>query len=217
MTAANGTAATEPRGALIVIAAPSGAGKTSLVHALRDRIPEIRFSISYTTRQQRPNETDGRDYHFVDKARFGEMIADGCFLEHAEVFDHQYGTGKTDVEALRADGHTVLLEIDWQGAQQIRATAPDACFVFIVPPDVAELERRLRGRATDSEQVITRRLRDSLSDLAHWSEFDYVIVNDRLDEAADELAAIVNGKGEANRADAPGIRQRVEAMLAGAS
>lgn len=205
------------KGALIVIAAPSGAGKTSLVHALLERKPEIRFSISYTTRQRRPNEQDGTAYHFVDEARFQQMIAAGRFLEHAEVFDHHYGTDKADVESMRENGHTVLLEIDWQGARQIRATAPDASFVFVVPPGVDELARRLRGRATDSEVVIARRLRDSLSDLAHWKEFDYVIVNDRLDQAAAELAAIVDGGGAGNRSDSPAIRQRVEAMLAGSN
>lgn len=205
------------RGPLIVIAAPSGAGKTTLVHRLLEQMPSIRFSISYTTRSPRPTERDGRDYFFVDEDEFQRMVEAGEFLEHAVVFDHRYGTGRGHVESLRAAGHAVLLEIDWQGARQVRAAAPDAITIFVVPPSLAELERRLRGRGTDSEAVIARRLRDSLSDLRHYDEFDYVIVNDDLQRASAELAAVVAGRGQACRLDAPGVADRIEAILAGGS
>jgi len=205
------------RGPLIVIAAPSGAGKTTLVHRLLEQMPSIRFSISYTTRKPRATERNGKDYFFVDEAEFARMAAAGEFLEHAVVFDHRYGTGRAHVEALRDAGHPVLLEIDWQGARQVRASAPDATTIFIVPPSLAELERRLRGRGTDSEAVIERRLRDSLSDLGHYDEFGYIIVNEDLERASAELAAVVAGRGEACRLDAPGVADRVEAILAGST
>ncbi len=204
-----------PRGDLFVIAAPSGAGKTTLVRALLERLPRVRFSISYTTRPQRPRERPGFDYFFVGEQEFERMVKAGEFLEHARVFDHWYGTSKSHVEKLRAAGDPVLLEIDWQGARQVRRLAPDARTIFIVPPDVAELERRLRGRGTDSEAVIQRRLRDSLGDLAHWKEFDYIVVNDDLEVAAREFAAIVSGRGAANERDRPEVRERVLRILAG--
>ena len=198
-----------------MIAAPSGAGKTTLVRALLERNPGIRFSISYTTRKARPGERHGADYFFVDEPEFERMVGQGEFLEHARVFDHWYGTSRAHVETLRAAGHPVLLEIDWQGARQVRRVAPDARTIFIVPPGVAELERRLRGRGTDSEAVIQRRLRDSLGDLAHWKEFDYIVVNDDLEVAAQEFAAIVSGSGAANERDRPEVRERVLRILAG--
>lgn len=207
--------ATRKRGALIVIAAPSGAGKTTLVHALMARMPDLRFSISYTTRRPRSSERDGVDYFFIDEPEFRRMADAGEFLEHANVFDHWYGTGRAYVEGLRDAGHSVLLEIDWQGARQIRRTAPDARTIFIVPPGVGELEKRLRGRGTDTEDVIRRRLEDSLSDLTHWQEFDYVVVNDDLSRATDELEAVVMGRGEANSRDAPATVARLERLLAG--
>ncbi len=203
------------RGALVVIAAPSGAGKTTLVHALLERMPELKFSISYTTRKPRPTETHGEDYYFVSEEEFERMIAAGEFLEHARVFDHWYGTAKADVESLRRQGHAVLLEIDWQGARQVRREVSDARTVFIVPPDLGELARRLRGRGTDSEAVIARRLADSVSDLGHWAEFDYVIVNDDVATAVGELAAVVAGEGGARASSDPKVRDRVERILAG--
>jgi len=202
------------RGGLIVIAAPSGAGKTTLVHALLKRMPDLAFSISHTTRKPRPTETEGSDYFFVDEKEFSRMLEAGDFLEHALVFDHWYGTSKAEVESLRAAGRTVLLEIDWQGARQVRREAPDARLIFIVPPSIAELETRLRGRRTDSDATIRRRLRDSVGDLGHWDEFDYVIVNDDLVAATEALERVVAGRGEDCRADAPEIRARIESMLA---
>ena len=152
---------------LFVIAAPSGAGKTTLVKALTTRNPELRFSISYTTRSQRRNEADGVDYLFVDTEEFGRLRAAGALLESAEVFDNFYGTSREQVEKHLAAGHHVILEIDWQGARQVRKAMPDCVTLFILPPSRAELERRLRSRGTDSEAVIERRLRDALSDMSH--------------------------------------------------
>ena len=205
----------EDRGALIVIAAPSGAGKTTLVHALLERMPELEFSISHTTRKPRPSEKNGIDYFFVDENEFNRMVEAGDFLEHALVFDHWYGTGKDYVEQRRREGRTVLLEIDWQGAEQVRRKAPDAKTIFIVPPSVAELENRLRGRRTDSGATIARRLRDSVSDLRHWQEFEYIIVNDDLTAAAAALAQVVDGGGLDYRSKLPETRVRVERILAG--
>ena len=195
---------TASRGKLFVIAAPSGAGKTTLVRALIERVPSLRFSISYTTRKQRPNEQHGRDYFFVDHAEFERMVAAGEFLEHARVFDNYYGTSRPQVESMLADGENVLLEIDWQGAQQIRRALPECRSIFILPPSRASLELRLRGRNTDSEEVIARRLRDSIADMSHWDEFDYVVVNDDFSRATAELESIATG-------DAPHLRrERIE-------
>jgi guanylate kinase len=189
------------RGQLFVIAAPSGAGKTSLVHALMKRLPSLRFSVSYTTRTQRPTEHDGLDYHFVDKPTFERMKDAGAFLEHARVFDNYYGTSRAQVEGMLAAGDNVLLEIDWQGAQQIRRSMPECQSIFVLPPSREALAQRLRSRATDSDEVIARRLRDSIADLSHWSEFDYIVVNDDFERATSELEAIVTGHGAALKRD----------------
>ena len=199
---------------LFVISAPSGAGKTSLVRALMEREPDLRFSISYTTRAQRPGEQDGQHYYFVTPESFRRMIGDGEFLEYAQVFDNYYGTSRTQVEGLLADGHGVVLEIDWQGAGQVRAAMLESVGIFILPPSRAELERRLRGRATDSEAVIRRRLADAATDMAHWSEFDYVLVNDDFSTALQALSDIVRGRGDASRADRPELRRLVAGLLA---
>ena len=182
------------RGSLFVIAAPSGAGKTSLVKAVLDRDPSMRVSISHTTRKQRPTESPGRDYNFVAVEEFRRLRDAGEFLEHAQVFDNFYGTGRAQVEALRNAGHDVILEIDWQGARQVRKAQPDCQSVFILPPSRRELEARLRNRKTDSEDVIARRLRDSIADMTHYDEFDRVIVNDDFERAVGELLQILRGK-----------------------
>lgn len=192
------------RGRLYVVSAPSGAGKTSLVKALMEREPRIRFSVSYTTRKPRPNEVPGRDYHFVTTERFAEMVTRGEFLEHAQVFDNSYGTGVHTVEEALANGEQLLLEIDWQGAAQVRARLPEARSIFILPPSRASLEQRLRARSTDSDEVIERRLRDAAQDLTHWAEFDYVVINDRFEAALADLQAIVEDRG------APLLAQRSE-------
>jgi guanylate kinase len=183
------------RGRLYVVSAPSGAGKTSLLKALIEREPGIQFSVSYTTRKPRPNEVAGRDYHFVSAARFHEMAANNEFLEHAQVFDHCYGTGVRAVQEALANGELLLLEIDWQGARQVRARVPEACSIFILPPSRQALEQRLQGRSTDSDAVIRRRLQDAADDIGHWTEFNYVVINDRFEQALEDLRAIVAGRG----------------------
>jgi len=181
------------RGSLFVIAAPSGAGKTSLVKAVLARDPALRVSVSHTTRRMRASEVPGGDYNFVSVEEFKRLIAAGEFLEHAQVFDNFYGTGRAQVEALRNAGHDVILEIDWQGARQVRVAQPDCKSVFILPPSRQALETRLRNRKTDSEQVIERRLRDSIADMSHYAEFDCVIVNDDFESAVTHLLAILRG------------------------
>jgi guanylate kinase len=197
------------RGALFVIAAPSGAGKTSLVRAVLDRDPSLRMSVSHTTRKQREKEIPGHDYNFVSVEEFKRLIQAGEFLEHAQVFDNFYGTGRAQVEALRNAGHDVILEIDWQGARQVRRAQPDCKSIFILPPSRRELETRLRNRKTDSDEVIERRLRDSIADMSHFGEFDCVIVNDDFEAAVAQLLEILRG--------APGFcadRKDLEPLLA---
>lgn len=204
------------QGRLVVISAPSGAGKTTLVRALLARDPSLQFSISYTTRPRRSLERDGRDYFFVAADEFRAMIKDGELLEHARVFGNYYGTGRRHVQALIEAGVTVLLEIDWQGAQQVRAQAADAISVFILPPSRAELARRLRGRATDSEVVIRRRLNEALADMGHWEEFDHAIINDDLEKAVQALAEIISGNASGRYAVADTKhRQRIARAIAG--
>jgi guanylate kinase len=198
---------------LFVIAAPSGAGKTTLVQAITRNNPELRFSISYTTRKQRRNEAHGRDYLFVDVDEFEQLRADGKMLESATVFDNLYGTSREQVEQHLADGHSVILEIDWQGAQQVRESMPECVTIFIMPPSHDELVRRLRSRGTDSDEVIERRLRDALSDMAHWQEFDYVVVNDNLDRAVADLESVLAGRGESLATSNEALRVAVAGIL----
>jgi guanylate kinase len=183
------------------------------VHALLERRPTLKFSISYTTRTPRQTETHGEDYYFVSEEEFVEIRSRDAFLEYAEVFGNWYGTSEDYVQLLLDQGHSVLLEIDWQGASLVRERRRDAITVFILPPSRDELERRLRGRQTDSEEVIRRRLSQALEDMAHWDEFDYVVINEDLDVAAEELAAIVAGGGAYNRADAEESKRRVAGIL----
>ena len=198
---------------LFVIAAPSGAGKTTLVKALVERHPELRFSISYTTRKKRRNETHGVDYLFVDDDAFEQLRANGDLLEYAEVFDNFYGTSRAQVEEHLAADHSVILEIDWQGARQVRESMPDSVSIFILPPSAEELERRLHDRRTDSARVIARRLRDAKSDMAHWDEFDHVIINDDLDDAVSELEAVLAGEGQASSTDNVALRRAVSRIV----
>lgn len=180
---------------LFVIAAPSGAGKTTIVKALVKRNPCLRFSVSYTTRRKRRTEVDGVDYLFVDVDEFEKLKAEGELLEFAEVFDNSYATSRSQVEKRLARGQNVVLEIDWQGARQVRESMPECVTIFILPPSLDELERRLRDRRTDSPEVIERRLRDSQGDMSHWDEFDYVIVNDKLEQAVRDLESVLAGEG----------------------
>ena len=202
------------QGKLVVIAAPSGAGKTSLVRALLDSVPQVRFSVSYTTREPRAGEVDGRDYFFVSRQEFEAMGTRGAFLEHATVFGNRYGTARAEVAKLTDAGHDVLLEIDWQGARQVRAARPDCVSVYILPPSLAELDRRLRGRSTDSEATIQRRLSEARDDMAHWHEFDFAVINDRFDEALEDLKSILGNRADRLRTDDPGCRRRVERVMA---
>jgi len=202
------------RGRLFVIAAPSGAGKTSLVKALLQRKPELHVSISYTTRKMRPTEEDGREYHFVSVTDFEQLVDQGLLLEYAQVFDNHYGTGRRPVETELARGNNVVLEIDWQGAQQVRKTLPECVTIFILPPSRRSLEERLRNRRTDSEEVIARRLRDAVGDMSHWNEFDYVVVNDDFDQAVSDLVSIVEGRGEHLGAHRPELRELLAELLA---
>ena len=178
-------------GTLFVVAAPSGAGKSTLVNALLEREPAISLSVSHTTRPPRTGELYGRHYYFVERGEFEREIAEGIFLEHAEVHGNLYGTSRTTVQTLLAQRRDVLLEIDWQGAEQIRRSKPDCVSVFILPPSRVELERRLRGRGSDSADVIERRLRNSRGEIAHAHEFDYILVNDAFEDALADLQAIV--------------------------
>jgi len=203
------------RGKLYVIAAPSGGGKTSLLQALMKKRPALRFSVSCTTRKPRTHEQDGRDYHFISRAEFERLIAAGEFVEHADVFGNLYGTRRSVVEAALAAGQDLILDIDWQGARQVRERLPEAVQIFILPPSRAELERRLRGRGTDSEEAIARRLAESVLEMSHWRDFDYVIVNRDFDEALGELEAIFDGRGEAARSDRSGLAGLATSLLQG--
>ncbi len=178
-------------GTLFIVAAPSGAGKTTLVRALLERDPHIQLSVSYTTRPPRAGEREGREYHFVDVDTFRALRDRGDFVEWAEVHGNYYATSRVWLGAQIAAGHDILLEIDWQGAQQVRAAFPEAVGVFVLPPSMDELERRLRGRGTDSEVVIACRLLAARGEMRHVAEFDYAILNDVLPDALDDLVAVV--------------------------
>lgn len=204
----------DEQGKLFVLSAPSGAGKTTLVHRIMDLRETLRFSISFTTRKPREGEIDGEDYYFLTNQQFEEMVEGNEFLEHAEVFGNHYGTGRRQVSALRELGFDVLLEIDWQGADQVRGNQPDCCSIFILPPSLAELERRLRGRGTDSERVIRRRFADATDDMSHWIEFDHVLINDDLEAATRHLLDIMDDKSSGTSTSDPLLRSKIEAILA---
>jgi guanylate kinase len=199
---------------LFVIAAPSGAGKTSLVRALMQREPALQFSVSFTTRPRRPNETDGRDYHFVSAAEFEDMVRAGAFVEHAQVFGNRYGTGREQVERALEAGQDLILEIDWQGARQVRQRMPEVIDVFILPPSRAALEQRLRNRRTDSAEVIARRLRESVEEMSHWAEFRHVVVNDDFATAVEDLVTIVHGDRGRLLSTRPGLATFAAGLMA---
>lgn len=181
-------------GSLYIISAPSGAGKTSLVSKLLELDSKIKVSVSSTTRAMRAGETDGVNYHFLSVEDFQQKIEESDFLEHAQVFDNYYGTSKTSVDAQIKAGKDVILEIDWQGAQQVRKQIPEAISIFILPPSKEELLRRLTGRATDSEEVIARRMQDSVSEMSHYNEFEYIVINNNFDLALKQLHSIFSAQ-----------------------
>jgi len=183
------------RGVMLVLSSPSGAGKSSISRALLARDPSIVMSVSYTTRLPRPGEEEGRDYHFVDRAHFDEVVSDGGMLEHARVFDHMYGTPRAPVDAALSKGKDVLFDIDWQGTQQLAHNArSDLASVFVLPPSMAELERRLHTRAQDTAEVVRRRMAKAGDEMSHWREYDYIIVNHDLDESVRAVQAILTAE-----------------------
>jgi guanylate kinase len=183
------------------------------MRALLEKRPSVEFSVSCTTRAPRAHEQDGRDYHFISREEFERLIAAGEFIEHADVFGNLYGTRRSIVAAALAEGRDLILEIDWQGARQVRERLPEAVQVFILPPSRAELEARLRKRATDTPEAIARRLAESVIEMSHWREFDYIVVNRDFDQALAELEAVFDGRGEANRPDRPELAALVRELI----
>ena len=181
-------------GILFIVSAPSGAGKTSLLRQLVPADPQLQMSVSHTTRAMRPGEEDGLHYHFVTAERFEQLVEVGGFLEHARVFDNFYGTAEDSVRAQLAQGSDLVLEIDWQGARQVRQRFPGAVSVFIAPPSIEALRERLSGRGQDSAEIVERRMADARSELSHFPEYDYLVINDDFDGALTELRAIVTAE-----------------------
>jgi guanylate kinase len=201
------------QGTLYIISAPSGAGKTSLVKALLESTDGIQVSVSHTTRPARPGEVDGKDYHFTTVDTFKARIGSGDFLEHAEVFGNFYGTSRSTVQEMLAQGVDVILEIDWQGAAQVRQQIPEAVSIFILPPSREELERRLRGRGTDADEVIARRLGEAVAEMGHYAEFDYLVFNDDFDTALAELRTIVLARRLRGAAQVVARKAQIEGLL----
>lgn len=189
-----------PNGKLFIISAPSGAGKTSLARAIIENNENTVMSISHTTRQQREGEVNGKDYHFVNKTEFLKMVDEDLFLEHAEVYGNHYGTAQSAVSELLQEGKHVLLDIDWQGARNVRIHMPDAVSISILPPSVEELERRLRSRGSDSDEVIQSRMQQAQDEIAHCDEADFIVLNDDFNHALDDLSLILSGEGDRIRA-----------------
>ncbi|HZN30853.1 MAG TPA: guanylate kinase [Xanthobacteraceae bacterium] len=180
------------RGLMLVLSSPSGAGKTTLSRKLLEADPAVELSVSVTTRKQRPGEVDGRDYHFIDSARFDAMLKQGELLEAAQVFGHRYGTPRAPVAAALGRGRDVLFDIDWQGTQQLREKAAgDLVSIFVLPPSIPDLERRLRTRAQDSDEVIHARMARAADEMSHWAEYDYVVINTDIDRAFSEVRSIL--------------------------
>ncbi|MBK1650074.1 guanylate kinase [Rhabdochromatium marinum] len=202
-------------GTLFVVSAPSGAGKTSLVRALLDGHPRLRLSTSYTTRAPREGEIDGVHYHFVSREAFERMIEENAFVEYAQVFQNAYGTARETLRQSLDAGQDLLLEIDWQGARQVRAHFPEAVSIFILPPSLQELERRLRERGQDSEETIAARMAEARSELSHFGEYDYLIVNDRFEAALAELRALVCAFGLRRQSQQHKLGSAIDALLEG--
>ncbi len=203
-------------GTLYIVSAPSGAGKTSLIRALAGSDPDFTISVSYTTRAPRHGEEDGGDYHFIDVDTFRAMIDVGEFLEHARVFDHYYGTSRKTVAAQLAQGSDVILEIDWQGARQVRATMPGALGIFILPPSRDALRERLQGRKQDDAAVIERRMRDAESELSHYPEYDFIVINNDFGHALEDLRAILRAQRLRSQAQTARHSELLNALLGGA-
>lgn len=178
------------KGILYIISAPSGAGKTSLVQALVEMLPDVVVSVSHTTRAMRPGEVDGVNYHFVSEKAYSTMVDEGMFLEHARVFDNHYGTSRQHLQEQLLQGKDVILEIDWQGARQIRQLVTDCLSIFVLPPSKAALKQRLSNRGQDSDELIERRMRDAEGEMSHYGEFDYIVINDDFEQAKQDLSAI---------------------------
>jgi len=203
----------ENRGRLFLISAPSGAGKTTLVRKLMTLQPDLRFSISYTTRDRRPGEMHGRDYFFVTSDEFESRRDCGDFLENAVVFGYSYGTSRSQVSQMLETGHDVILEIDWQGAEQVRQNMAECISIFVLPPSLTVLEERLRGRATDSEDVIQRRLKEAVGDISHWPSFDHVVFNETLDKSVADLMDIIMNPDTHEKSDRTAVKNRIDAMI----
>ena len=200
-------------GTLFIISAPSGAGKTSLLRALLDQDPHLRASVSHTTRPRRNGERDGVDYHFVTTEQFQKLVAEGAFLEHARVFDNFYGTSEAGIHQQLEAGTDVVLEIDWQGARQVRERIRDTVSIFILPPSRESLVQRLTGRGQDSAEVIERRTREAREEISHYSEFDYLIINDVFEQALEELQAIVVSRRLRQEPQAKRHREQIKDLL----
>ncbi len=201
------------KGLLLILSSPSGAGKSTLARRLMEWDPKMRFSVSATTRAPRPGEQDGREYHFRSRAEFEAMVATGQMLEHAEVFGNLYGSPRAPVEQAMAEGRDTVFDIDWQGGQQIKSSAlgRDTVSVFVLPPTIAELDRRLRARAQDSEAVIAGRMARSRDEISHWAEYDYVLVNDDLDSTYNRLRGILEAERQ-RRDRQPGLAEFVRGL-----
>jgi guanylate kinase len=200
------------RGFIMVLSSPSGAGKTTLTRMLLESDPSLSLSISVTTRPRRPNEVDGVHYHFIDHARFDAMVSAGDLLEHASVFGNHYGTPRGPVEAALADGRDIVSDLDWQGTQQLSQTIPqDLVKVFILPPSVGELERRLKARNEDSAEVVAKRMDKAIDEMSHWAEYDYIIINSELDQSLAKLEAIVEAE-RTKRFRQPGLMDFVRTI-----
>jgi guanylate kinase len=200
-------------GKLFIVSAPSGAGKTSLVKALIESTSDVVVSISHTTRSMRPGEVDGEDYFFITCKKFLQMIKQNEFLEYAKVFDNFYGTAQYSVEKQLKQGLKVILEIDWQGADQVRERIPGTQSIFILPPSKAELEKRLRARGQDSEEIIARRMRDATSEISHFAEFDFIVLNNDFDQALQDLRAIIEDNGKFQAIDKGNLQSLTTDLL----
>ena len=200
-------------GTLFIVSAPSGAGKTSLLKAMMDVDSGVAVSVSHTTRAMRPGERDGVDYHFVDRERFSQMVSEAAFLEYAEVFGNFYGTSRSGIQEQLKTGLDVILEIDWQGARQVRERFPDALSIYILPPTPAALRDRLKSRGQDAEDIIARRMREAVSEMSHCPEFDYLVVNDDFEQALQELRCILSAMRLRQPSQALRLEDKLRALL----